>query len=136
MLLDSNTFARKKRIKKKAPTARVTFDAKVVYKIIVDRAVYFAQCTRPAERTVDVSIVEQIRTSEKPLDMQSVTKMTFGLDETLRRPVMINFIGDAPKKMAGTVIVSPYQLLVEASSDDIAKLVMEADIDHPLLKAE
>lgn len=136
MLLDSNKFARKKRTKKKAPTARMAFDTKVVYKIIVDRAVYFAQCTRPAERTVDTSITKQIRTSEKPLDMQSVTKMTFGLDETLRRPVSIKFIGDAPKKMSGTVLVSPYQLLVEASSDDISRLVMEADIDHPLLKAE
>lgn len=132
MLLDSNTFARKKRTKKKAPTTRVAFDAKVVYKIIIDRAVYFAQCTRPAKRTVDASIVKRIRTSEKSLDMQSVTKMTFGVNEALRCPVTIKFIGDVPKKMAGRVIVSPYQLLVEASSSEITELVREFDIEHPL----
>src|SRR5699024_231711 len=136
MLLDSNKFARKKRTKKKAPTARMAFDTKAGYKILVDRAVYLAQCSRPAEQTVDTTITQQTRTSETPLDMQSATKMPFGLDETLRRPVSIKFIGDAPKKMSGTVLVSPYQLLVEASSDDISRLVMEADIDHPLLKAE
>ena len=136
MLLNSAQIARKKRTKKVAPTEMLTFDTKTVYKIIVDRVAYFAQCSFPAERTVDATITEQIHSSKKPLDMQSVTKMTFGLDGALRRPVSIKFIGDAPKRMSGRVMVSPYHLLVEANSDDIARLVMEADIEHPLLKAE
>lgn len=136
MILNSAQIARKKRTKKKAPTTQITFGTKAVYKIIVDHVAYFAQCVHPAERTVDASITEQIHSSKKPLDMQSVTKMTFGLDEALRRPVSIKFIGDAPKRMSGRVMVSPYHLLVEASSEDIVKLVMEKDIEHPLLKAE
>lgn len=136
MKLDSAHFARKKRVKKAAPTEMLTFDTKAVYKIMIDRVAYFAQCSFPAERTVDAAIMERIQSSKTPLDMQPITKMTFALDETLRRPVTIKFIGDAPKRMSGRVIVSPYQLLVEASSDDIVKLVMEADIEHPLLKAE
>ena len=136
MLLDSNNFARKKRTKKVAPTDELSFDTKTVYKIMIDRAPYFAQCSFPAERTVDAAVVKRIQSSKTPLEMSAVTKLTFGLDNSLRRPVTIRFIGDAPKKMSGKIMISPYHLLNTASSSEIARLVREFGIEHPLRSAD
>lgn len=132
MKLDLAQIARKKRSKKVTPTSELSFDTKTVYKIMIDRVAYFAQCSFPAERTVDAAIMERIQSSKTPLEMSAVTKLTFGLGDALRRPVTIKFIGDAPKKMSGKIMISPYHLLNTASSSEIARLVREFDIEHPL----
>lgn len=121
MQLDSTRFTIRKRTKKDVPTTELVFDTEQIYKIVIDGVTYFARCTFPVKRTVITSMLDDIRSSDKPLEMSAITKMTFSVDELLRCPVSVKFLGEAPRKMSGRIILSPYQLLYEATHLEFQK---------------
>lgn len=134
-MLTSQTVAKKKRVTEAPTVTQLNFADDQVFKIKIDRVSYFVKPILNCTRSVDVEIADAITKLKKCPEYKAITQRSFSIDNNLRLPVNVKFVGNFPKRMGSTMLISPYHLTHEASREELLKLLKDdITISHTLRK--